>query len=386
MRDAVISFPLLGENFSFNPPSSISIGGFQVYFYGIIIAFGLLMAVWYCVTVCKRFDITADSIYGYLIWAVIAAVIGARLYYCITYTQDGVHTYFLNPISFLWIRDGGLAIYGGVIGAALGIFIRSRIRKESIWPPFDIMGMGLLIGQSIGRWGNFFNREAFGYETGIFCRMGLTQYGETIYVHPTFLYESLWNALGFLLLHLHSKKYRQYEGQYFLLYLIWYGFGRMFIEGLRSDSLWLIPDSIRISQLLAAVTFACAGLVYLVNRSRLRLDLPPLVGAPALPRPEPVSAEAEAEQTQTPLEGAEQESAAQEETAGEEAGTVIPFSELSEPDGLEIPPVPAPAVREDFPVPPAAIPPEPGSEKPESSAPDNILSFADLLRDAKGEK
>lgn len=297
MREAVISFPMFGENFQLNPPSSLSIGGFHIYFYGVIIALGLLLAILYASKTSRRFGMEMDTVYDYLIWAVITAVIGARLYYCATYTDAaGVHTYLRDPVSFLYIRDGGLAIYGGVIGAILALFVRSRMRRESVWPPLDVMSLGLLIGQSVGRWGNFFNREAFGYETGVFCRMGLTLNGVTVYVHPTFLYESLWNALGLLLLHLHSKKHRRYQGQYFLLYLIWYGFGRMFIEGLRSDSLWLVPGVIRISQLLAAVTFALALALYLVNARRLAAGKPPLVGALDAEAP------AEAEEASAPRE------------------------------------------------------------------------------------
>ena len=295
MREAIISFPVFG--ISADPPSSFSIGGFHVYYYGVIIALGLLLAVLYASRVCGRFHMTMDAVYDYLIWAVIAAVICARLYYCVMYTDsDGVHTYLQNPASFFRIRDGGLAIYGGVIGAAAALLVRARMRKESVWKALDIMALGLLIGQCVGRWGNFFNREAFGGRTEVFCRMGLTPttldgvsalraagfsdaaIGAAVYVHPTFLYESLWNLIGFLLLHWHSKKYRRYQGQYFLLYLIWYGFGRMLIEGLRSDSLWLIPGSIRVSQLLAALTFVIGGVLYLINRSRLELGMRLIAG------------------------------------------------------------------------------------------------------------
>ena len=279
MREAVISFPMFGENFRLDPPSYISIGGFHIYFYGIIIACGLLLAILYASRTSRRFGMSMDVVYDYLIWAVITAVICARLYYCLTYTDaDGVHTYLHDPVSILHIRDGGLAIYGGVIGAILALFVRSRMRKERVWPALDIMSLGLLIGQCVGRWGNFFNREAYGYETDVFCRMGLTLNGSTIYVHPTFLYESLWNFLGFLVLHFHSKKYRTYQGQYFWLYLIWYGFGRFFIESIRADSLWLVPGVIRISQLLAGVTFLLALAVSIVNDARVGAGKQPLLG------------------------------------------------------------------------------------------------------------
>ena len=279
MRDAIISFPMFGEGFSLNPAYAVNIGNFSIYYYGIIIAIGFLLAVWYTSKNCKRFGLTMDDVYDYVIWAVIAAVVCARLFYCITYTDSsGVHTYLQEPASFLRIRDGGLAIYGGVIGAVLAVLIRAKTRKLSPWPAFDIMGLGLLIGQFVGRWGNFFNREAYGYETDVFCRMGLTLNGSTIYVHPTFLYESLWNFVGFLFLHFHSKKHRRYQGQYFLMYLLWYGLGRAFIEGLRSDSLWLIPDVIRISQLIAAVTFVLALAVLICNAKRIRAGKRPLLG------------------------------------------------------------------------------------------------------------
>lgn len=283
MREAIISFPMLGEGFAINPPYRIPIGSFDIYFYGLVIAFGFLLAIWYASKTCDRLDIKMDDVYDYVIWGVLFGVIGARLYYCITYTDDaGVHTYLQNPASFLAIRDGGLAIYGGVIGAIAALCVRARMRKESVFPALDVMAFGFLIGQTAGRWGNFFNREAFGYETDIFCRMGLTLNGQTIYVHPTFLYESLWNLAGFLLLHFHCKKHRRYQGQYFLAYLIWYGVGRALIESLRSDSLWLIPGVIRISQLLAAVTALAALAVWLCNAHRLNAGKAPLLGR--LPR------------------------------------------------------------------------------------------------------
>ena len=286
MREAIISFPMFGEGFQLNPPASIDIGGFAIYFYGIIIAVGMALAIVYTSRTCKRFGYTMDVIYDYLIWAVLAAIVCARLYYCLTYMDaNGVHTYLQNPVTMLYIRDGGLAIYGGVIGALLALLVRSRMRHEKVWGLLDIMALGLLIGQFVGRWGNFFNREAFGYETDIFCRMGLTLRGSTIYVHPTFLYESLWNFVGFLLLHFHSKHRQRYLGQYFLLYLIWYGFGRMWIEGLRTDSLWLVQDLIRISQLLSALLFAGGLVLYLLNAARLHRGKSLVFGAP-LPEPE----------------------------------------------------------------------------------------------------
>ena len=292
MREAIISFPFLG--LTLDPPYCIQIGSFSIYYYGVIIAVGFLLAVFYASRVLKRFDLVMDDVYDYIIWGVIVGVICARLYYYITFTDaSGVHTYLHDLPSVFRIRDGGLAIYGGVIGAVLALIVRSRMKKQSVFPVLDIMSFGFLIGQIVGRWGNFFNREAYGYETDVFCRMGLTLGDTTIYVHPTFLYESLWNLLGFLLLHFHAKKHRKWQGQYFLLYLIWYGFGRAAIEGLRSDSLWLIPGAIRISQLLGLVSAVCALVLYILNVRRVKAGKPPVFGH-VLPSPEPVEADADA--------------------------------------------------------------------------------------------
>lgn len=275
MRDAIISFPMFGEGFAIDPPYCISIGTFCIYFYGIIIACGLLLAIVYGVKNGRRLDIEPDTIYDLVIWGVIAAVICARLYYCVFNWSS----YAANPAKIFAIRDGGLAIYGGIIGAIIAIWIRCRMKKISIFPALDIMSFGLLIGQCIGRWGNFFNREAFGYETDIFCRMGLTLGSTTTYVHPTFLYESLWNVVGFIAMHFYSKKHRQYKGQFFILYVFWYGLGRAMIEGLRSDSLWLIPDVIRVSQLIAAVSCVAALVIYIINARRLKAGRKVLFGA-----------------------------------------------------------------------------------------------------------
>ena len=166
---------------------------------------------------------------------------------------------------------GGIAIYGAVIGAVLGLLLYGRVKKVPIAPYMDVGALGLLIGQLVGRWGNFINREAFGRETDVFCRMGLTDAaGKTIYVHPAFLYESLWNFLGFLLLHRFSKskKYR-YNGQIFAMYVAWYGFGRMLIEGLRTDSLYLFRTGLRVSQVLGGLS-AFLALAFLAYHGSVR--------------------------------------------------------------------------------------------------------------------
>ena len=253
-----ISFPGLG--LSFNPSRvAFSIGSKPIYWYGIIIAAGFLLAVYYAMRRADQFGLTQDNIIDMLICAVPLAIIGARAYYCLF----SWNLYKDDPIRVLYIWEGGLAIYGGVIGAVIGLFLYTKVKKVKTSALLDIGGLGLLIGQSIGRWGNFMNREAFGAQTDSFLRMGLTDAsGATIYVHPTFLYESVWNAVGLLILHFYSKR-RKFDGQIFLMYLGWYGLGRMFIEGLRTDSLYVGASNLRVSQLLAGICFL-AVVIFLV--------------------------------------------------------------------------------------------------------------------------
>lgn len=254
-----ISFPGLG--IEVNPSEGFFIGNFEIKWYAVIIACGMLLAVIYALRRCKEFGLTHDDIYNIVLIGIPSAIIGARAYYVIFewehYFGAGIPWY-----KCLMIRDGGLAIYGGVIGAVVSAMIyclTSKRRRAKLLPYLDIAGLGLLIGQAVGRWGNFFNREAHGGETQSFLRMGLIEGGRQIYVHPTFLYESVWNLIGLLLLHFLSKK-RKFDGQVFLYYLAWYGLGRAFIEGLRTDSLYI--GSFRVSQLLAAVTcFVSVGIL-----------------------------------------------------------------------------------------------------------------------------
>ena len=256
-----ISFPFLG--LELNPDRGFSIGPLTVNFYGLIIGIGLLLAVWYGSKRSKQFGFKEDDILDGVLWVTPFAILCARLYYCI-FSWD---SYASNPISILYIWNGGLAIYGGVLGAIVGVTVFCKIKKIKLPALLDLVSLGFLIGQSIGRWGNFFNREAFGEATDIFCRMGLLNKftGVVEYYHPTFLYESLWNATGFVLLHFLSKK-RKYDGQIALGYAAWYGLGRAFIEGLRTDSLMWGP--IRVSQALAAVSCLAAVTILLVKHFR----------------------------------------------------------------------------------------------------------------------
>ena len=256
--EPIISFPLLGD-ITFDFPNCFTLFGRTIYWYGVIIACGFLLAVLYCFRRSEKFGIRQDDLLDTLIFAVPLAIVGARAYYVIFY---GNYTSFRDMIA-IW--EGGLAIYGGIIAAVITVVVVCRVKKISALAMMDNAVSGLLIGQSIGRWGNFANREAYGYETDIFCRMGLTTGGETVYVHPCFLYESLWNAVGFVILHILFKKTRRkFDGQYFLYYIGWYGLGRTIIEGLRTDSLYIGSSGIRVSQLLAALCFLAAVIVLAV--------------------------------------------------------------------------------------------------------------------------
>ena len=263
-----ISFPTFG--IEVNPGRSIALGNFSIYYYGLVIALGLLLAVMYACKRSKEFGLKEDDILDGVLWVTPLAIVCARIYY-VAFSWEA---YADNPISILYIWEGGIAIYGGVLGAILGMAVLCKVKKLPLTVVLDLILMAFLIGQSIGRWGNFFNREAFGAATDAFSRMGLfNQFtGTWEYYHPTFLYESLWNAAGFVLLHFLSKK-RRYDGQMALGYAAWYGLGRSIIEGLRMDSLWWGP--FRVSQLLAAITCIAAVsiLIYLNFKPHAPADL-----------------------------------------------------------------------------------------------------------------
>lgn len=267
MKYSTISFPGLG--LEFDPGRAFSLGPLTIHYYGMIIAVGLLLAVIYGLHRSRQFGLKQDDILDGVLGIVPFAIICARAYYCIFSWSD----YADNPIEVLYIWKGGLAIYGGVIGAAIGVVVFCKIKRISLGATLDLVALGFLIGQAIGRWGNFFNREAFGVATDSFLRMGLYNNltGSFEYYHPTFLYESAWNVLGFVFLHIISKK-RQYDGQIALGYVAWYGAGRAMIEGLRTDSLYW--GSFRVSQVLALLSCVAATAVLLwqffrPNRQRM---------------------------------------------------------------------------------------------------------------------
>lgn len=262
-RDSVITFPALG--LSLNPPASFSLFGRTIYLYGVIIAVAFIIGILYCGRKAGKTGLKEDDIYDVLLWLLPSAIIGARLYF-VLFSLD---YYLAHPSEILAVWEGGLAIYGGVIVGAAVILIFTRKKKIPTLAFLDLFLTACILGQAIGRWGNFTNREAFGCETELFCRMGLTDLsGKTIYVHPTFLYESLWNFIGFLIMNHCLSKTEKYPGQCLYLYCFWYGTGRAVIEGLRTDSLYIPGTSLRVSQLLSAV-LAVFGLVMLLrNRGR----------------------------------------------------------------------------------------------------------------------
>ena len=265
-RTSTISFPGLFGSFSINPPASFSLFGRSIYFYGVIIALGFLLGITYCAKRSARFGIREDDLYDLVLWLIPLSILGARLYF-VLFKLD---YYIANPGEILAIWNGGLAIYGGVIAGVIVMVLVCRHKKIPWQAMLDLIVYGLLIGQILGRWGNFMNREAFGAQTDIFCRMQLTAPdGSFICVHPTFLYESLWNLAGFVGLVIWEKKGgRRYDGQAALGYFFWYGLGRTWIEGLRTDSLYIGQTNIRVSQLLSAVLCLLSLTLLIVNARR----------------------------------------------------------------------------------------------------------------------
>ncbi len=257
-----VQFPKLGWSIDINQVA-FAIGDFKVYWYGIIIGTGFLLALLYALFALKRFGLDKEDFFDCVLIGLITGVIGARLYY-VLFRWD----YYVQHLDEIFmIHNGGLAIYGGIIGGLLGGCITAKIKKISIPAILDVAVLGFLIGQGLGRWGNFFNQEAFGTPTDLPWGM-LSENTNGVAVHPCFLYESLWCFLGFVLLHFFSKKFRKYDGQIFLLYLVWYGFERMIVEGLRTDSLYLPFGDIRVSQLLAALTCITGIVLLIVFRKR----------------------------------------------------------------------------------------------------------------------
>lgn len=269
-----VSFPGLGiGEISFNKVAFSLFGTIEVRWYGIIMVTGIVLAFLYAYYRSKHEGISFDDLLDYAIFTVISGIVGARLYYVITSGQK----YTFGEIFAIW--NGGIAIYGAIIGGATALLCVSLYKKIKWQKAFDMVCPGVMIGQIVGRWGNFFNGEAYGESPAAdnflyFMRMELRHEGWTnSYIcQPTFLYESLWNLVGFLIINALYKK-KKYDGQVFLMYITWYGFGRMFIEGLRTDS--LMVGTFRISQVVAFLCFVVgfALLVYLGVRASNRAKL-----------------------------------------------------------------------------------------------------------------
>lgn len=262
-----VEFPGFGWSFDINS-TAFSIGSFEIKWYGLLIATGFLLAVIYAMFMCKKMNINRSRLLDTIIVGLIAGVIGARLYYVIFYPGD---KFIKDPISIFYIHEGGLGIYGGIIGALVVGGLFAKFRKQNVFAVLDISVLGFLIGQAIGRWGNFVNQEAFGGPTSLPWGMvseNTLAVSPNSPVHPCFFYESMWCVLGFIILHIFTTKFRQYDGQTFLLYLIWYGTGRFFIEALRTDSLYVPYLPIKVSQLVAIVTILAGVVLLIVFRNR----------------------------------------------------------------------------------------------------------------------
>ncbi len=276
-RTTVVSFPGIGigemtiNRVAFELPI---FGGIEVRWYGIILTLGIIAGFCYALYRAKFEGFTTDDVIDYAIVTVVLAIIGARTYYVLTTLDEGLYNSFYDVIA-IW--EGGIAMYGSIIGGAIALLLVSKFKKfgkDRVVKIFDMVAPGVMLGQIIGRWGNFVNGEAHGVETAenFFLRMGLNYGGEVTYYHPTFLYESLWNLVGFILINIFYKK-KKFDGQIVLMYLAWYGFGRMFIEGLRTDSLYV--GAFRISQVVGFLCFViCTALIvyFLWRKKREALD------------------------------------------------------------------------------------------------------------------
>ncbi len=266
-----IEFPNLFNGTAISYYRGFELFGISIYWYGVLITLGVILGYTYAHMRCKQFGLDKERMFDVVFAALIGGFLGARIYYCVFTTLDPNSGKDYNFITmFTTIRDGGLAIYGGIIGAFLVGIVMCKLRKVNLRAMFDIASLGFLIGQCIGRWGNFVNQEAFGavapegYLLGMTGTIISSKVEAGAVVHPCFLYESMWCLLGFVLLHFYSKKLRTYDGEIFLLYIAWYGLGRAFIEGLRTDSLMIGATDIRVSQMIAAVTFVVAVVLFIV--------------------------------------------------------------------------------------------------------------------------
>ena len=258
-----VSFPGLGLEFHFNNVA-FHIASKPIYWYGILIMLGVILAVAYASARSRQFGIRQDDLYDAVLFAVPLGIVCARIYYVIFEWEQYKDN--LSEIFATW--HGGLAIYGGIIGGIIVIVVLCKVKKIYVMDMLDLFASAVPIGQILGRWGNFFNCEAYGSSTTLPWRMVI---GKTLEEagatgnHPTIFYESAWNLIWFIILYFSSKK-RKYHGEILLLYLGWYGLGRFFIEGLRTDSLYLWGTGIRVSQVVALICIIIGLGGFLFNR------------------------------------------------------------------------------------------------------------------------
>ncbi|MDT6980101.1 prolipoprotein diacylglyceryl transferase [Levilactobacillus zymae] len=265
-------------------PIAMHLGPLQVHWYGVIIASGVILAVLLAVREGRRRGINPDDIYDMILWALPAALIAARLYYVIFQWPY----YSQHPGEIIAIWDGGIAIYGSLIGAGLVVYFFCRSRFIPVWLMLDVAAPTVILGQAIGRWGNFMNQEAFGRITSLSFLQGLhlphfiieQMFINGAYRQPTFLYESTWDLLGFVVL-MSLRHYPQLfkQGEVFLGYVMWYSLGRFFIEGMRTDSL-MLGNVIRVSQLLSVILFVGAAVIWIYRRRQTTPPTDYLAGNP----------------------------------------------------------------------------------------------------------
>lgn len=288
--ERIVSFPGLGLEFALHN-AYISIGPVKIYFYGIIITVGLILAMIYAFKNFRKVGVDPDKAIDCVLGGIVGGIVGARLYYVIFSWSDfgldfsSFDAFWSTFLRLFNTREGGMAIYGGIIGALIVGVLIARWRKIKITALLDVVGVGFLIGQGVGRWGNFFNIEAFGGNTSLpwgmtspvitnyltsklsyFESIGVTV-DPALPVHPCFLYESLWCILGAVLLAFYMK-HRKFDGEVFLMYLGYYGVGRFVIEGLRTDSLMI--GSLRVSQILAAILVLVSAFMIIITRSKIK--------------------------------------------------------------------------------------------------------------------
>lgn len=253
-----IFFPHLGISLNISPVA-FSIGGKDIYFYALIILFGFLMGILLASHKCEKRGLTKDNVLDIALWGIVSGIIGARIYY-VLFSLDEFRGDWLGVFR-IW--EGGIAIYGGIIGAVISTFIYCRVKKLNVLNTFDVCCVGLLLGQAIGRWGNFTNCEVFGRTTEFWLGMSINSGSP---VHPLFLYESLWNFAGVILLCIIKDKKKK-NGQIFFGYILWYSVGRLILEGMRDTRyiLYVIPGTLGISQLVAAllILISTAALIYI---------------------------------------------------------------------------------------------------------------------------